>query len=58
MIVLMREIAFVLFGTCRKGHVKTIGEKQIVGGISTLYSITYLLGLLLTATTNPLGGVA
>jgi hypothetical protein len=38
MIVLMREIAFVLFGTSRKRNVKIIGEKQIVEGFSTQYA--------------------
>jgi hypothetical protein len=58
MIVLMRGIAFVLFGTSRKRHVKTIGEKQIVGGFSKQYAIMDLSGLLLTATANPLAGAA
>jgi hypothetical protein len=33
-IVLMRGIAFVLFSTSRKMHVKIIGEEQIVDGFS------------------------
>jgi hypothetical protein len=32
-------IAFVLFGTSRKRHVKIIGGKQIVDGFSTQYAI-------------------
>jgi hypothetical protein len=58
MIVLMLGIAFVLFGTFRKRHVKTSGEKQIVGGFSKQYAIMDLLGLLLTSTANPLAGAA
>jgi hypothetical protein len=58
MIVLMRGIAFVLFGTSRKRHVKTIGERQIVGGFSKQYAMMDLSGLLLTAAANPLAGAA
>jgi hypothetical protein len=32
-------IAFVLFGTSQKRHVRIIGEKQIVDGFSTLHVI-------------------
>jgi hypothetical protein len=58
MIVLMRGIAFVLFGTSRKRNVRTIGEKQIVGGFSKQFAIMDLSGLLLTLTANPLAGAA
>jgi hypothetical protein len=58
MIVLMRGIAFVLFGTSRKRHVRTIGEKIIVGGFSKQYAFMDLSGLLLTSTANPLAGAA
>ena len=51
-------IAFVLFGTSRKRHVRTIGEKRIVGGFSKQYAIMDLSGLLLTSMANPLAGAA
>ena len=57
-IVPMRGIAFVLFGTSQKRHVRKIGEKQIVDGFSTLHVIMDLWGLLLTAKANQLAGAA